>query len=132
MNIHTPKSEPTETNIAPWLSVSNVTEAAEFYKAAFRAIELYRLEEGGELALAQLSIGGADFWIQEDPDSSPQSLVRGSVRMILTVKDPDSVFQQAVLAGATEVVPVAEGHGWRIGRIVDPFGHHWEIGKRLN
>jgi PhnB protein len=133
MSIHTPKSEPSETNIAPWLSVSNAAEAVDYYKAAFSAIELYRLEDDdGKLTVAQLSIKGADFWIQEDPDSSPESVVRGSVRMILTVKDPDSVFDQALAAGAAEVAPVSEGYGWRIGRIVDPYGHHWEIGKQLN
>ncbi len=49
----------------------------------------------------------------------------------LTVDDTDSVFDQAIAAGATEVVAVSEGHGWRIGRVADPFGHHWEIGKPL-
>ncbi len=133
MSTHLQSPEPSETHIAPWLSVSNAAEAVDFYKASFGAIELYRLEESdGKLAIAQLSVGGADFWIQEDPDSSPESAGRGSVRMILTVKDPDSVFEQALAAGATEVVPVYEGHGWRVGRIVDPFGHHWEIGKRLS
>jgi PhnB protein len=52
--------------------------------------------------------------------------------MILTVKDPDSVFDQALAAGATELSPVSEDYGWRIGRIVDPFGYHWEIGKQLS
>jgi hypothetical protein len=46
-----------------------------------------------------------------------------SVRMILTVDDPDSVFARAVAAGATEVAPISEDYGWRIGRIADPFGH---------
>ncbi len=50
-------------------------------------------------------------------------------RMILTVPDPDAVFAQALAAGAREVFPVAEEHGWRIGRVADPYGHHWEIGK---
>ncbi|WP_171645176.1 VOC family protein [Paenibacillus phytorum] len=52
--------------------------------------------------------------------------------MIFTVKDPDSVFKWALAAGATEVAPISEGHGWRIGRVIDPFGHHWEIGKPLS
>jgi PhnB protein len=52
--------------------------------------------------------------------------------MILTVADPDAVFAQAMQAGATEVFPVGEEYGWRLGRIVDPFGHHWEIGHELN
>jgi PhnB protein len=47
------------------------------------------------------------------------------------VDDPDAMFEQAIAAGATEVFAVSEGHGWRIGRLVDPFGHHWEIGKPL-
>lgn len=82
-------------------------------------------------SIAQLAIGEADFWLQEDVDSSPESQDRRSVRMILTVDDPDSVFEQAIAAGATEVGAVSEGHGWRIGRVSDPFGHHWEIGKPL-
>jgi PhnB protein len=51
--------------------------------------------------------------------------------MILTVADPDEVFARARNAGVSEIFPVSEGHGWRIGRVVDPFGHHWEIGRPL-
>lgn len=120
------------TSIAPWLSVDNATEAVAFYTAAFGAIELERLEdEAGHVAVAQLSIDGADFWLQTDPASSPVALNGRSVRMILTVADPDAVFTAALAAGATEVAPVAEAYGWRIGRIADPSGHHWEIGRRL-
>jgi PhnB protein len=119
-------------SIAPWLSVSNATDALAFYRAAFGAIELERLEDDtGEVAVAQLSIEGADFWIQTDADSSPDALGGRCVRMILSVDDPDSGFARAVAAGATEVAPVADAYGWRIGRVADPCGHHWEIGKRL-
>jgi PhnB protein len=51
--------------------------------------------------------------------------------MILTVADPDAVFMRAITAGASEIFPVGEGHGWRLGRLVDPFGLHWEIGRPL-
>ena len=84
------------------------------------------------MVVAQLAIGNADFWLQEDLDSSPAFQDHRSVRMILTVEDPDAVFAQAIAAGAMEVGAVSEGHGWRIGRIADPFGHHWEIGKPLH
>jgi PhnB protein len=132
MSTSTPKSEPIKTSIAPWLSVSRATEAVDYYKAAFGAVEQYRLEDDeGSVVVAQLAIEGADFWLQQDVDSSPASLDRQSVRMILTVADPDAVFEQAIAAGATEVFAVSEGHGWRIGRVADPFGHHWEIGKPL-
>lgn len=133
MSNYEDKLEKKEVNIAPWLSVSNSVKAIDYYKTAFGVTELYRLnDEEGKPVIAQLSLGGADFWIQEDSDSSQESAGRGSVRMIVTVNDPDSLFQKAIIAGATEVVPISEGHGWRVGRLVDPFGHHWEIGKRLD
>ena len=121
--------------IAPWLSVRNSAKALEFYKSAFGATESYRLEDPGGGVVAQLSIDGAEFWLgDESPEHgnfSPESLGGGSVRIILTVADPDAVFAQALAAGASAVFPVGEGHGWRLGRVVDPFGHHWEIGRPL-
>jgi PhnB protein len=122
----------TSISIAPWLSVRGATAAVDFYKAAFGADQLSRMEDDSEVVVAHLAIGGADFWLQEDPDSSPEVVDRRSVRMILTVDDPDSWFERAVGAGATEVAAVYEGHGWRIGRVADPFGHHWEIGRPLD
>jgi PhnB protein len=104
----------------------------DFYKAAFDAVELYRVPGGG---VGQLSIAGADFWVaEESPEHlnfSPESLGGCSVRLLLIVEDPAAVCAQAVHAGATQVAPVADAHGWRLGRIVDPFGHHWEIGRPL-
>jgi PhnB protein len=120
------------TGIAPWISVENATEAVAFYIAAFGAVELERLaNELGDVDIARLSVGGADFWIQNDPASTPDALHGSSVRMILTVDDPDSVFAQSLAAGASEIASMYEEHGWRIGRIADPSGHHWEIGRRI-
>ncbi|MBS4195035.1 VOC family protein [Lederbergia citri] len=117
------------TNIAPWLSVSSGAKAVDFYQKGFGAEEVYRLGEGDAVIISQLSVDGALFWIQEDSASSPEVLGQGSVRMILTVDNPDAMFEKAVSAGAKEIAPIYEEHGWRIGRIEDPFGHHWEIGK---
>jgi len=121
-------------SVAPWLSVRNSTQAVEFYKSAFGATEAYRLEAGGGV-VARLSIQGAEFWVSdESPEHgnfSPETLNGSSVRIILTVADPDAVFTQACSAGASVVYPVSEGHGWRIGRVRDPFGHHWEIGRPI-
>jgi PhnB protein len=127
------RSQPVAASIAPWLSVADATQAVDYYKKAFGALEVERLEdEAGSVAVAQLSISGATFWVQQEEDSSPQVLGdRVPVRMILTVDDPDSLFAQAIAAGATEVAPITEGNGWRVGRIADPSGHHWEIGKPL-
>ena len=121
--------------IAPWLSVRNGTQAVAFYKSAFGATEVYRLDVPGGGLVARLSVDGAEFWLSgespEDGHSSPEPAGGGPVRMILTVADPDAVFAQALAAGASEVFPVGEAHGWRLGRVVDPFGLHWEIGRTL-
>jgi PhnB protein len=122
------------TTIAPWLSVRNGTRAVEFYKSAFGAVEVFRMD-AGDSVVARLSVAGAEFWVgDESPEHSnfsPQSLNGSSVRIIMTVADPDAVFARAVAAGATQVYAVTEEYGWRLGRVVDPFGHHWEIGRPL-
>jgi len=125
--------EPLRTTIAPNLVVSNGLDAIEFYKAAFDAVELYRVDDAG---VAQLSVGGAEFWIAGGESAelrrfSPASLAGRSVMMIMTVEDPDAAWKQAVQAGATPEAPVYEDHGWRLGSIIDPFGHRWEIGRPL-
>jgi len=121
--------------IAPWLSVRGSAKAVKFYKSAFGATEAYRMEDPSGSVVAKLSVEGAEFWVgDESPEHgnfSPESPGGCSVRIIFTVADPDAVFAQAVQAGAKEVYPVAEEHGWRLGRVVDPFGHHWEIGHPL-
>jgi PhnB protein len=130
-----PSAENQKTSIAPMLSVRNGARAVEFYKTAFGARELFRVDnERGEV-VARLSVEGAEFWVaDESPEHqnfSPASLGGGSVRMVMIVQDPDAAFERAVAAGATVVWAVSNQHGWRLGRIVDPFGHHWEIGKPL-
>jgi len=129
-----PKGENQKAAIAPMLSVRNGVRAIEFYKAAFGAIELYRIDNDAGQVVARLSAAGAEFWLaDESPEYfnfSPESLGGGSVRMVMIVEDPDAAFERAVAAGATVVWPVSnQDYGWRLGRIVDPFGHHWEIGK---
>jgi PhnB protein len=123
---------PTQTSIAPWLSVSDAAKAVEYYKSAFGAVEAYVLEsEDGGVAVAHMTLGDGGFWLQEDADSSAGSSAAGSVRLIVTTEDPDSLFDQAVAAGAKQVLPVSEEHGWRTGRVTDPFGHDWELAKPL-
>jgi PhnB protein len=103
---------------------------------AFGATEVYHLEDAAGSGVSRLSIDGAEFWLSdESPEHgnfSPESLGGGTVKMLLTVLDPDAWFAKAVAAGAREVYSVQEGHGWRVGRVVDPYGHHWEIGKPLS
>ena len=126
-----------QTRILPELSVRHGRAAIEFSKAAFGAVEEYRV--GGtdeeEAVVAQLSVGSASFWVADESpphqNFSPESLGGGTVRMLLIVEDPESAVARAIAAGAKEVYPVGEEHGWRLGRIEDPFGRHWEIGTPL-
>ena len=123
------------TSIAPWLQVHNSVNAVEFYKTGFGAVETYHLDIPDGTVVARLAINGAEFWLSEESrqlETNPIDTDSGAIRMILTVPDPDSLFSRALEAGATQVYAVGEGHGWRIGRLVDPFGHHREIGHPLD
>jgi PhnB protein len=118
------------------LSVRGGARAVAFYKAAFGAEEILRVESPDGSVVAHLAVATSEFWIADESPAhrnfSPESLGGSTVRIILTVEDPDTAFATAVAAGAAVVSPVADQpYGWRVGRVLDPFGHHWEIGKPL-
>ena len=123
------------TLISPLLSVRRGAQALEFYKSAFGAVEKFRVDAPDGTVVATLAVNGAEFWVaDESPEHqnfSPETLNGGTVRMILTIDDPDTAFDRAVAAGATVVQPMSNQYGWRLGRVIDPFGHHWEIGRPL-
>ena len=128
---------PIPARVIPQLSVQGGRAAIEFYKDAFGAVEQYRV--GGtdehEAVVAQLSVDDSPFWVSdESPEHlhfSPSTLGGSTIRVLLLVDDPHAITQRAIAAGAKEVYPVAEAHRWLLGRIEDPFGHQWEIGKPL-
>jgi PhnB protein len=130
-------SEPASVQVVPQLSVRGGRAAVDFYRAAFGAQEIYRVggnDDNPEL-VSELTIGGAPFWVSdesmENDNASPESVGSTTVRMLLQVGDPDAMVARALSAGAVLVYPVADEHGWRLGRIKDPFGHHWEVGRPL-
>ena len=130
-------ADPADVSIVPELSVRRGRAAIEFYKEAFGAIEVYRVggTDDNPDVVAQLSVGNASFWVADESpphaNFSPESVGGGTVRILLIVDNPDAAIERAKAAGATVVYPAGEAHGWRLGRIADPFGHHWEIGKPL-
>jgi PhnB protein len=117
------------------LSVRRSAAAVEFYQTAFGAVERYRVENDAGEVVSLLAVDGAEFWVAEEAPGhanfSPESLGGGTVRMLLQVDDPDGAVARAAQAGATVVYAPADEHGWRLGRIVDPYGHHWEVGRPL-
>ena len=119
------KDSAIKTSVAPWLTVNDGKKAVAFYTAAFNAAETYRLADDG-VFIVRLSINGAEIWVNENADSN--NLHDINVRMILTVTNPEEIFDKAINAGAKEIFPVGVDHGWKLGRIEDPFGLHWEIG----
>jgi PhnB protein len=119
------------------LFVRGGRRAIEFYKTAFGAIERYRFggDDAHDDAIAQLSVGDSWFWVEDgspaDGNFSPRDLGGASERLLLIVDDPARVLAQAIEAGAVERSALHDEHGWRLGRVDDPFGHRWEIGHPL-
>ncbi len=126
----------TASSLTPMLTVKNATVAIEFYRAALDAVEQARFTAPTGHMVAELAIDGLRFFVvDENPEAfnlSPKSLDGTTVRINLIVDDPDATAAQAVRAGASEVFPVADQpYGFRQGRVADPDGHHWLIGKPL-
>jgi PhnB protein len=125
------------TSLQPELAVRRGREAVAFYTAAFGATETYRVGGTDDMPelVAQLTAGDATFWVSDEAPGvgqhSPESLGGGTVRLLLVVDEPADVVDRAAGLGATVDSPVHEEHGWVLGRIVDPFGHRWEIGHPL-
>ena len=122
------------TSIQPELWVENAPEAIAFYRAAFGATVLHLVGDGDDI-VAQLGVGDSAFWVAPACSAmkrlSPHAIDGATSRTLLVVDDPDTVAQRAIQAGAKAASPVGDEHGWRIGRIIDPSGHEWEIGKPL-
>lgn len=126
-----------ETTISTLLNVRHGSEAIDFYTRAFGATTLSRQDAADGTVVAHLAVGKGDFWLADESPAhqnfSPQTLGGSSLRMVLIVDDPHAAFDKAIAAGASSICPVRdESYGWRIGRVLDPFGHHWEIGKPLS
>lgn len=128
-------SKKVKASIAPLLSVRRGAEAIEFYKAAFGADVKFRIDAPDGAVVATLSVGGAEFWVADESSEhrnfSPETLKGATTRMVMTVENPDAAFARAVEAGAKVVTPMENNYGWRLGRVSDPYGHDWEIGKPL-
>jgi PhnB protein len=120
------------TSFEPQLWLDEASAAVDFYTRAFEAVVLHRVGEGDDI-VCQLGVGEARFWITAaDPTRgrlSPATAGGTTGRTLLVVDDPAATADRATAAGAELTSPVTEEHGWLLGRIVDPFGHEWEIGR---
>lgn len=123
--------------LSPYLTVRGASDALEFYKKAFEAIELCRLNTPDEkIAHAQFKIGDSMFMISdENPECgsvSPETLGGSPVTLHLYVTDVDATFSDAIKAGAKATMqPENQFWGDRMGKLIDPFGHHWLIATHV-
>ena len=126
----------TKTTFVPVLSIRSGITDIGFYKKAFGATELWRLNNpDGTVHVAAFSIDGAMFRLHEEGASSlsPDKAGSTTVTIGLTADDVRAVVEQAVAAGATMLSPVIDyPYGYRQGELKDPFGHRWTIEKLLN
>jgi PhnB protein len=123
--------------LTPHLVVKGATQAIEFYKNAFGAEEIIRLPgpDGQSIMHAELKIGDSRlFLVEEFPEMdsrAPQSLGGTPVTIHIYVEDADTVFNQAVAAGAQVRMPLEDAFwGDRYGQVTDPFGHRWSLATR--
>jgi PhnB protein len=120
------------TTISPMVSVRNGTKAIDFYKRAFGAEQVFRVQAPSREVVSRLSVDGPEFWLADkshrNSNFSPESIGGSTARMVLVVGNPDAAFERAILAGGNIIWPVSDQpYGWRAGRLLGPFGHHWEI-----
>jgi PhnB protein len=120
-------------SVTPYLIIRGATEAIEFYKKAFGAIELFRIPApGGKVGHAELKIGDSPIMLADEHPSmgynGPQTIGGSPVSLMIYIDDVDAVFNQAVAGGATVKEAVTDKfYGDRSGTVVDPFGHIWHL-----
>ena len=124
------------STITPVLTVRHARQAVAFYERAFGAEEISRNTYPDGRIVAEMAIGQARFRVADEaPEAanlSPQTLNGTTVRINLLVADPDGLAARAVANGASQVAAIAaQSYGLRQGRLADPFGHHWLIGRPL-
>jgi len=120
-------------SVTPYLTLHDAARAIEFYKRAFGAHEVMRMDgPGGKIGHAEIKIGDSVIMLADEMSGagsrSPQSLGGTTAGVFLYVEDADKVFNQAVSAGAQVEAPLADMFwGDRYGRLKDPFGHSWSV-----
>ena len=119
-------------SVTPYLIVNGGAAALEFYKKAFGAIELFRMEHEGKIGHAEIKIGDSPIMSADEHPAmgyvGPQALGGTPVSLMIYVDDVDTIFKQAIDAGGVELKPLQDQfYGDRSGNLKDPFGHVWTV-----
>ncbi|HJX92439.1 MAG TPA: VOC family protein [Pyrinomonadaceae bacterium] len=119
-------------SVTPYLIINGATKALDFYKKAFGATELFRMEHEGKIGHAEMKIGDSPVMLADEQPAmgyvGPEKLGNSPVSLMIYVEDVDKVYKEAISSGGTEVKPVQDQfYGDRSGTLKDPFGHVWHI-----
>ncbi|HJP94180.1 MAG TPA: VOC family protein [Pyrinomonadaceae bacterium] len=119
-------------SLTPYLIVDGAAEAIEYYKKAFGAVELFRMDHEGKVGHAEMKIGDSPFMLADEHPQmgyrSPKSIGGTPVSLMIYVEDVDKIYKQAIDAGGTELKAVQDQfYGDRSGNLSDPFGHVWTV-----
>lgn len=119
-------------SLTPYLVIDGAAKALEYYKNAFGATELFRMEHEGKIGHAEMKIGDSPFMLSDEhPEMGyrgPKALGGSPVGLMIYVADCDATFKQAIEAGGTEMKPLQDQfYGDRSGTLTDPFGHVWTV-----
>jgi PhnB protein len=119
-------------SVTPYLIIDGATAALDFYKKAFGAVELFRMEHEGKIGHAEIKIGDSRIMLADEQPNmgyvSPQALGGTPVSLMIYVDDVDTIYKQAIDAGSFELRAVEDQfYGDRSGNLKDPFGHVWTI-----
>ena len=117
-------------SLTPYLIIDGAAEAMEYYKNAFGAVELFRMEHEGKIGHAEMRIGDSPLMLADEMPQykGPKALGGTPVSLMIYVEDVDNVYPQAIAAGGTEIKPLQDQfYGDRSGTLSDPFGHMWTI-----
>jgi len=119
-------------SVTPYLIIKGAADAIEFYKKAFGATELFRMEHGGQVGHAEIKIGNSPIMLADEQPGmgyvSPKTLGGTPVSLMIYVEDVDTIFKQAITSGGVQLKPLQDQfYGDRSGSLTDPFGHIWTV-----
>ena len=119
-------------SVTPYLIIKGAADAIEFYKKAFGATELFRMEHQGQVGHAELKIGDSPIMLADEQPGmgyvSPKTLGGTPVSLMIYVEDVDTIYNQAIKSGGEEVKALQDQfYGDRSGTLKDPFGHVWTV-----
>lgn len=119
-------------SLTPYLIVDGGAEALEYYKKAFGATELFRMEHEGKIGHAEMKIGDSPFMLGDQNEQmgykGPKAYGGSPISLMIYVDDCDTIYNKAIEAGGTEVKPLQDQfYGDRSGTLTDPFGHMWTV-----